>query len=253
MRPPKSSANISQYQDLLIRPDDPYANAKYEIILDYLKKKSVKTVLNAGCGSGELSLILAQSGYDVTGIDAEGKYIALARQNAKKINAKNCHFVVSKIEKYKPNHQFDSVIATDVLEHIANDRKAFKSLAQLTKEDGLTIITVPAGQYLFGLHDKRLGHFRRYSRNSLENIVPKELKVNQIRYFGFLLIPAAFLLSHLLQVSYPITQSGQATKNPRLVRLASRFGFFIEKKVRFPLGTSLLLFAVKSNHRPYNR
>ena len=138
--------NKYQYNDLLIRSQDPYANAKYEIILGWIKEKKIKKILVAGCGSGELSITLAQNGYDVTGFDLDQDYIDLANKNLRKLKIKNCQFEVAGIEKYTNKTKYDVVIATDVLEHIADDKTAFEKLTTFIKQNGSVIITVPAGQ-----------------------------------------------------------------------------------------------------------
>jgi len=232
-------ANKYQYDDLLVRSQDPYANAKYEVILDWLKQNKIKKILNAGCGSGELSFILAQRGYQVDGFDLDKDYIALAKKNAKKLKLKNCNFSISGIENFKNRTKYDAVISTDVLEHIKKDKNAFKELVSFVKKNGVVIITVPAGQYLFGFHDDQLGHFRRYSISSFMKIIPRNLKTINLRYFGFFLIPVAFLVSKVIRKSYPVAEAGDKKKSP-IVSSVLNFIFKIEKSTRFPFGTSLL-------------
>lgn len=235
----KNLSNKYQYDDLLIRSKDPYANAKYGIILKWLKSENIKTVLNAGCGSGELSFILAQNGFKTIGFDLDKDYIDLANKNVKRLRIKNCNFIVSGIENYKSKIKYDAVIATDVLEHIKDDKFAFEMLSTFVKKNGSVVITVPAGQYLFGFHDEQLGHFRRYSISSFTKIIPKNLKKQTIRYFGFFLIPIAFLVSKLLRKSYPVAESGDSKNNP-IVNKILEFFLKIEQLTLFPAGTSLL-------------
>lgn len=240
----RNYSNKYQYDDLLIRSKDPYANAKYEVVLSWLKRQKIKTILNAGCGSGELSFILASRGYEITGFDLDRDYIDLANKNAQRMKVKSCSFLVSGIENYKPPIKYDCVIATDVLEHIEEDKYAFEKLVSFTKPGGSVIITVPAGQYLFGFHDEQLGHFRRYSIANFKKIVPKNLKIKQIRYFGLFLIPIAFLMSKIIRKSYPVADSGDKQKNPIIHRILG-IVLGIERLSSFPLGTSLLFWGTK--------
>jgi SAM-dependent methyltransferase len=65
------------------------------------------------------------------------------------------------------NHQLDTVIALNVVEHIEDDVGALRTIAGLLAPAGRAVILVPALQAIFGSLDDELGHFRRYSRASL--------------------------------------------------------------------------------------
>lgn len=242
----KLLTNKYQYEDLLIRSQDRYAQAKHKFILDRLKDQNINTVLDVGCGSGELSIMLAQNGYYVEGVDIENDYIALANRNSKKLRVKNCNFIVSSIEKYKSQTKYDALVSVDVLEHIKDDKYAFEKMSSFIKPGGSAIITIPAGQYLSGLHDEQLGHFRRYSKGSFKKIIPNSLRIVQMRYFGFFFIPVSFLMSRLLRKSYPVVQSGDKQKNPLISTILNIILNF-EQLCPFPLGTSLLFWGIKEN------
>jgi SAM-dependent methyltransferase len=231
--------NEYQYADLQERSADQYANTKYDIILDYLKGAGRLEILNAGCGSGELSLRLGAKGHRVVGIDPEAQYIDLAVRNARECNDRNCRFAVSSIEAYDEPVQYDCAIATDVLEHIADDRTALSRLVQLVRPGGLVILTVPAGQWLFGYHDEQLGHFRRYSTASLRRLVNEFCEVDKIRYFGFSLIPICLLYSKWLRKPYPVAQAGDTEGNPMVARILNRL-LKIDRRLPMPLGTSVI-------------
>lgn len=56
---------------------------------------------------------------------------------------------------------FDTVICSDVLEHLYNDKEALEELSRVTRKK--LIITVPAYRWLYGNYDRLLRHKRRYS------------------------------------------------------------------------------------------
>jgi 2-polyprenyl-3-methyl-5-hydroxy-6-metoxy-1,4-benzoquinol methylase len=234
-----STFNQAQYDDLSVKAQDAYAQAKYDILLDYLGEHAGLRVFNAGCGSGELSLRLAACGHRVVGIDPEPAYIDLALRNAVAEGIRGCSFEVCSIEGYDGPGDFDCVIATDVLEHIADDRTAFAKLVGLVKPGGLVLITVPAGPWLFGYHDEQLGHFRRYSRAMLHRLVAGACTVEEIRYFACSLIPVCYLFSKVLRRPYPVGESGDAAKRP-LVARALRGLLQLERRLPLPLGTSAI-------------
>lgn len=240
--------NAYQFEDLLTRSRDQYANAKYRIIIGYLAESGPLRILNAGCGSGELSLLLAAAGHTVVGIDPGSEYIDVARTNAAAAGVSGCAFEVCSIEEYPSTQRFDCVVATDVLEHIEDDRRAIRRLAELVRPGGRIVLTVPAGQWLFGFHDEALGHFRRYSRGSLRQLAAEVLTVQRIRYFGFTLIPVCLLYSRIMRKPYPVAETGDAARNPFTAGVL-RSLLRLDALVPAPVGTSLILEGVSRTER----
>ncbi len=232
--------NPYQFDDLLTRSQDQYANAKYRIIAGYLHGSGPLRILNAGCGSGELSLILSAAGHDVVGIDPAAEYIEVARRNAEAIGARACVFDVASIEAFEGDRPFDCAVATDVLEHIADDAAAIGKLAKLVRPGGTVIVTVPAGPWLFGFHDEALGHFRRYSRASLRRLAARVLDVESVRYFGVTLIPVCLLFSRILRKPYPVAETGDPARSP-IASAALRMLLRVDTLLPAPAGTSLIL------------
>ncbi|HEU0023810.1 MAG TPA: class I SAM-dependent methyltransferase, partial [Thermoleophilaceae bacterium] len=62
---------------------------------------------------------------------------------------------------------FDLVFATDVLEHVDDDRAALHELRRVVAPGGLLVATVPAYMWLWTESDVALHHRRRYSRPEL--------------------------------------------------------------------------------------
>lgn len=74
----------------------------------------------------------------------------------------------------------DLVLALDVIEHVADDEEFAAFLAQSLGPEGRIVVTVPAGQELFGPHDVALGHHRRYSVPDLVSLLERVgLRVDQ--------------------------------------------------------------------------
>lgn len=96
--------------------DSLYQSKDYKKECDFLEKifkkqgKSVKTILDLGCGTGGHALILTKRGYRVTGIDQSEDMLKTARANAKKAGLK-IDYRRSSIQDLKLNRKFDAVIA----------------------------------------------------------------------------------------------------------------------------------------------
>ena len=81
--------------------------------------------------------------------------------------------------------KFDTVIALNVIEHITDDLLAIRNAKALLKNKGKLIILVPAGQWLYNSIDRELGHYRRYSKSGLINLMETAgLEVFECTYFN---------------------------------------------------------------------
>lgn len=66
---------------------------------------------------------------------------------------------------------FDLVVCQNVLEHIADDRGALTEMARVLRPGGHLALLVPAEPRLFGALDDAYGHWRRYGREELTELV----------------------------------------------------------------------------------
>jgi SAM-dependent methyltransferase len=64
---------------------------------------------------------------------------------------------------------FDLIVCSEVIEHIEDDRQTLQFLISLLKPGGCLILTVPSGP--ISKFDKFIGHFRHYSKGSLESLL----------------------------------------------------------------------------------
>ncbi|NQT92725.1 MAG: glycosyltransferase [Lentisphaerae bacterium] len=60
----------------------------------------------------------------------------------------------------------DTILCSNVLEHIENESAALQNMRGLLKPGGKLILVVPAGETLYGSLDEALEHFRRYDMNT---------------------------------------------------------------------------------------
>lgn len=96
-----------------------------------------KKILDAGCGTGEITCSLATYAEKVIGIDASENSIALARKKANEFGIQNVTFSQKDIFSFNPKEKFDIVSAFGVLHHTHNAEKGFDHLATMVKKDGM--------------------------------------------------------------------------------------------------------------------
>ncbi len=120
------------------------ARINYEHLHRFLFAKTYaegKVVLDAGCGEGLGSLIVAQSASYVVGIDLDKDIIKLAKEKYKR---ENLSFLVSDIKDIPfKSKSFDMVICLEVIEHIEEQERALFEMKRVLKEDGILIISSP--------------------------------------------------------------------------------------------------------------
>lgn len=76
---------LSPFYDQMVSFESRFANEQ-KIFKSMLKKYPAKTILDAGCGSGYHSILLASLGAQVAGFDPAKKMLLLAEKNIKKYN-----------------------------------------------------------------------------------------------------------------------------------------------------------------------
>lgn len=69
--------------------------------------------------------------------------------------------------------EFDAVICMNVLEHIDDHENTLKHLFDILRPDGTLFLLVPAHQALFTRFDTDAGHFRRYSKQAVRELLAK--------------------------------------------------------------------------------
>ena len=81
--------------------------------------------------------------------------------------------------------EFDLVCAFDVIEHVEDDRRVFREVSRVLKDDGVLICSVPLYADLWTEFDDWVGHARRYDPSDLLAIMAgNQLNVERSAAFG---------------------------------------------------------------------
>jgi SAM-dependent methyltransferase len=115
--------------------------------------------------------------------------------------------------------RFDTILYIDVLEHIQDDRAELRRAAAHLNDGAHVIVLSPAHNFLFTPFDSAIGHFRRYSRESLRQAAPPELALRKLIYLDSAGMLASLGNRLLLQRSMP-TESQILTWDRVLVPLS---------------------------------
>ena len=167
-----------------------YYQAKFQLLLARLKSvgclRAGTRIADVGCGIGLFMTLLERTGLvapeQIVGIDPAHSQPTLALDGRATI-----------LPGWPEDEAVDVALLMDVLEHTPDDLAVLREAASHVEEGGYVFITVPAFSWLTSMHDRFLGHFRRYSRGSLGNLVRRcpDLEIVDLHYYYASIFPAA--------------------------------------------------------------
>ena len=106
-----------------------------EIAINQYGNKPVSSLLDIGCGTGGHALIMAQRGYDVTGVDLSPSMIEIAKEKSLSLKAdKRPEWICGDARNFEINKKYDMTVMmfavvgyltsnSDVIEGLKNARK----------------------------------------------------------------------------------------------------------------------------------
>lgn len=149
--------------------------------------------LDAGCGSGLLSLRLHRRGREVVSVDSGAAMVDFTRHTLEAGGFERADVRLLPLERLDElgDHAFAEAFCCDVIEHVEDDLLALQHLRSILVPGGRLILTVPAHPFLFGERDRRMGHHRRYTRAALVSVFERAgFSIRSVRWWnlsGFLL------------------------------------------------------------------
>ena len=217
-----------------------------------LVKKHVvgKSILDAGCGTGHTTLELLNDGYEVIAIDSSQELVDFTQRIIKENNYNGDAYVLNLTNaNVLGENKFDTILCLDVLEHIKDDELAIKNLYYILNKNGHLIVVVPAVSFLYGIRDKKIGHYRRYGKDELiEKLRASGFDIVDIRYWNFLgVLPFLFSEKIVHKKLYEgMRYSRKSFFSIALNAILSWWFSNIENSVRPPIGLSLIAICKKS-------
>lgn len=203
---------------------------------------SRKRVLDYGCGTGAL-LSELQNDWDVEGVDTSHQAVSFAQK-------RGVQSVTRIDELWQPTSVYDAIIASDVVEHIADDKAVLAKLWQALAPGGVLIVTVPAFSWLWSSHDEVLHHYRRYTTKMLRRH-GGAITWSFVSYYNIWLFPFAVIVRVLHKLfGTQHAASDSARIPPRWINKVLFWIFQSEKylvgRIPLPFGLSVIGVAIKT-------
>lgn len=205
-----------------------------------------RNVIDIGCGSGFFASMLMEQGKEVIGIEPNEEM----RKLAEKINPE-VHILAGKAEDVNGliTKPVDTVVMIDVLEHVADDVVQVQKVRTTLTDAGGFVIVVPAYPFLYGERDKGMGHYRRYTHESLQKVLTDNgFAVTSMRYWNALGVLPYLVSEKVLKKPLQVGLRGGAKVGVvgGLVRKCLYLWFkYIENNWDFGFGLSIIVVARK--------
>lgn len=153
---------------------------KLQVVLELLGKKN-KNILDVGCASGWFLSEIKKSNPNArcTGVDVYKSAIDYGKKKYKSLTllSIDAHVLPFKDEL------FDSVVCTEVLEHVVEPQKVLREIVRVLRPGGIAVIEMDTGNVLFRLvwywwtHLRhgvwRDSHIHSFTATKLETMIKK--------------------------------------------------------------------------------
>jgi SAM-dependent methyltransferase len=198
-------------------------------------------VLEIGSGIGNLSGFIVDAATRVVLSDMEPHYLeALSRRFA---DDDRVTVTPYNLDEPPPppiaRRRFDAIVAVNVVEHIQDDHRLIAALTALLKPGGKLLIYVPACPFAYGSLDRELGHYRRYTPESLTALLAGAgLHLDTPRYMNIVGLLGWTFNGRVLRRKR--LSSVQLALFEKLMPL-----FTLEDRVRLPIGLGVYVAAEK--------
>jgi len=152
--------------------------------------------IEVGAGEGHLSALLLNAGWRGAGVEPDAASAARAREVNRDAIAQGRYEVVNDnwlapAEGSQLPKNVDLILSCMVLEHLdeRSERAYFERCEQHLGRDGRVILLVPACEAAWGIEDVLAGHFRRYTRTRIRQLLDS----------------IGWRLEHLAGLTYPVS------------------------------------------------
>ncbi|MCW8926571.1 MAG: class I SAM-dependent methyltransferase [Xanthomonadales bacterium] len=139
-----------------------------------------KRTLDAACGEGYGSAVLAKSGAKVDGVDISERVIAHARQQYGDIEQLDFH-VADCTDLPFADSEFDRVVSFETLEHLATHDELLTEFKRVLKPDGFLVLSSPdKAVYSEGEGTVNEFHVRELYREELEALIARHFPASRL-------------------------------------------------------------------------
>lgn len=201
------------------------------LVLSQARNNGLTVDFGAGCGT--FSFPVASTGNNLVCVETDPVLSSTLSNNGLK--------VVSSLEMLKDG-SIDYLYTLNVLEHIEDDDAIVRLWMQKLRPGGRLLVYVPAFELLFSSMDRKVGHFRRYTKRMLNA---------KLKKVGFQVVETKYAdsIGYLAALIYKVFDNGEGGVNKRMLKVYDRWVFPLSRALDLILssvvGKNVYAYAVK--------
>lgn len=119
---------------------------RFRASLDFIRSvcPPPASILDVAAGQGNATLVLAESGYEVTWNDLRADLVGYTQL---KHERGVVHYEAANLFDLDPVDKFDLILLAEIVEHVAHPDELLRKVRSLVKPTGHVIVTTPNGEY----------------------------------------------------------------------------------------------------------
>lgn len=211
----------------------------YEWIWSHFSEYCGRDIIEIGAGIGTFSSLLLgwKPEIQIECIEpASNNYAVLGPRFLSDPRVRTRH---SFLEPCVQGSKVDTIVAVNVMEHVADDREFLRITRERLRSGGRFLLFVPALPAIYGEMDRTYEHFRRYTKSGVRKLLSESgFEVEKIRYMNFLGVFTWWFYGRVLR---------RKSLNSRDAALYDRFAIPLLRRLESlwepPLGQSVLAVA----------
>jgi glycosyltransferase involved in cell wall biosynthesis/ubiquinone/menaquinone biosynthesis C-methylase UbiE len=150
-------------------------------IIEQLSPHLKGTVVELGAGSGTMTERIRRNADRTVATDLSADRVAELQQRFRDLE--DVDIVQGDAASVLEGRDADSVVMINVLEHLEDDVSELTRIREALRPGGTVAIFVPAHRWLYSEFDRRVGHYRRYTKATLVTALSRAgLDLVDVRY-----------------------------------------------------------------------
>lgn len=200
------------------------------------------SVLELGCGTGGFLGVLGERFERVVAVDAYGESLSAAAQRDGRATLVQADVLCVPL----CDHQFDLVVALDVLEHVEG-LTFLREAARLARSGGRLLLSVPAFPSLWSPLDEAAGHRCRYRRRDLSRLLEDSgWRLVHHTHYQTLLFPLVWLVRRFSTPALRRAERAPSSVTAVPLGLVNRLEVKLFRDLQLPWGSSLMAVAERT-------